>query len=761
MLKFKHILVVLFLLWKSSASLFAQTDFYDVDSIQEIKLYFAEPNWDAILDSIFLVDEENRWVADLTIDGVPFSGVGVRYKGFSSFSTNRNKNPFNIDLNYTVDGQDYQGVTKIKLSNVIQDPSFVREVLSYEIARKYMPASRANYANVYVNDTLIGLYTNVEDVGNDFLQTYFGTESNAFFKCNPENLELNGENSNLSDSPGANVEDYYPLYALKSDNESDYLDLKTLIDTLNQAPNSVDKYLNIDRTLWMHAFNYALINFDSYVGYAQNYYLYKDQSGRFNPILWDLNMSFASFRLSDASDNWDGFSVQEAKTIDPLGHHFSVSVKPRPLMRNLFQNDQYRRMYLAHIRTIVEENFLNQSYSVRAQALQNKIASSVANDTNKFYSTSDFTDNLHNTVSDLVDYPGITDLIDARALYLSNYTGFQGAPDISNVSLFPTNTVAGDDIFIKAQVSQLTAQVYLAYRFAENEAFMMVQMLDNGLNNDGLSGDGIFGAPVQNIANVMQYYIYAENDTAGRFSPERAAYAFYTLESKLAFGDLAINEVMADNAATVVDNFNQADDWIELYNASAYSISTSGLYLTDEKDIPNKWSLPAKVIAPGEYLMIWADDDASQGSNHASFQLNNAGDRFWLTYADSTVVDSVIFGRQYSYSTFGRYPNGTGAFQELQPSYNRSNEDANSAVFTDPVFLFPNPSAGEVNLRFNTETLAQIRVFSMDGREVISDFDHQGAGQIVLDFSSFSAGVYLLKCDFGDSEIQKKIIIRK
>ena len=86
----------------------------------------------------------------------------------------------------------------------------------------------------------------------------------------------------------------------------------------------------------MHAFNYSLINLDSYIGYAQNYYLYEDNSGRFNPILWDLNMSFGSFRLTDASSYFSGFSVLQAKTLDPLTHFNDISVFPRPLMRKLF-----------------------------------------------------------------------------------------------------------------------------------------------------------------------------------------------------------------------------------------------------------------------------------------------------------------------------------------------------------------------------------------------------------------------------------------
>ena len=34
--------------------------------------------------------------------------------------------------------------------------------------------------------------------------------------------------------------------------------------------DSLEQVLNVDRTIWMHAINYSLINFDSYIGYAQN-----------------------------------------------------------------------------------------------------------------------------------------------------------------------------------------------------------------------------------------------------------------------------------------------------------------------------------------------------------------------------------------------------------------------------------------------------------------------------------------------------------
>ena len=152
-----------------------------------------------------------------------------------------------------------------------------------------------------------------------------------------------------------------------------------------------------------------------------------------------MNMSFGSFRFADASEFWDGFTIPQAQTMDPLLHHHSVSVYARPLMRNLFGNDTWRRMYLAHIRTIIEENFANQEYVNRMIAMHALIAPHVNADTNKFYSYNDFLSNINTTVSDLIDYPGITELMDARTNYLNTYPGIPGAPNVSNISTSPPN----------------------------------------------------------------------------------------------------------------------------------------------------------------------------------------------------------------------------------------------------------------------------------------------------------------------------------
>ena len=674
-------------------SVFAQSSFYAVDSLREIRIYFYDSNWDHQLDSLYVQGDNERILADLIIDGSTYDSVGVRYKGFSSVSVNRVKNPFNIKLDYMIDGQDHNGVDKLKLSNVYQDPSFIREVLTYEIAANYLPSAKANYANIYVNDTLWGLYTNVQAVNKDFLNDHFGNKYYPFFKCNPENLNVSpgGENANLSDAHGNDSLDYQPYYDIKSD--YGWEALYNLIDTLNNYSDSVNKVLNVDRTLWMHALNYTLINFDSYIGYGQNYYLYKDKTGQFNPLLWDLNMSFGSFSLTDASSIYfSGFDITQAQNMDPLLHHTQISVSPRPLLRNLFLIERNRKMYLAHIRTIVNENFSNQNYALRGQYLQNLIDVSVQNDTNKFYSYTDFTTNLNNQVALVTaDCPGITQLMDARTTYLSGYTGFSGEPIITNIATSPQNFVVGDDVWITANITDATDAI-LGYRFGANMAFKTTTMFDDGNHNDGTANDGVFGGVISNSANKVDYYLYADNDSAGVFSPVRAAYEFYSIQSQLNVGDVVINEIMSNNISTTSDASGKFEDWIELYNTTSSPVSTTGLFLTDTLGLLQKWELPDYTIPANGYAIIWADEDGGQGDLHANFKLSNLGEQLILTNADSLVIDSITYLTQADDIAFARLPNGSGPFIMQASTFKANNDFINSITEKqEQIKVYPNP----------------------------------------------------------------------
>jgi len=273
-------------------------DFYDVNKIPEIKLIIKQAKYDKILDSMKIYGE-GMIIADAVIDGQTFKSVGVRYRGNSSYGYGNKRNPWHIKLNYVNKNQNYQGITSIKLSNALRDPSMLREVMGFEIARKYMIAAKCNFSKLFINGAYSGLYVNVESIDDQFFENNYGSKTNTSFKCSPE--------SNITSNPGCMNKVYaslvyesdpnclLPNYTLRS--ESGWDELMQLTKTLQEDPANVNKMLDIDQTLWMLAFNNVLVSLSSYSGnISQNYYLYKNNTGHFSPIIWDLNLCFGSFK---------------------------------------------------------------------------------------------------------------------------------------------------------------------------------------------------------------------------------------------------------------------------------------------------------------------------------------------------------------------------------------------------------------------------------------------------------------------------------
>ncbi|TWU32194.1 CotH kinase family protein [Novipirellula artificiosorum] len=156
------------------------------------------------------------------------------------------------------------------------------------------------------------------------------------------------------------------------------------------------------------------------------------------------------------------------------------------------------------------------------------------------------------------------------------------------------------------------------------------------------------------------------------FIEDRSTYlasvlATYDLEPESV--EIYINEIMADNDATIEDP-DEADafeDWIELYNPGTTSVDLSGFYLTDDAADPTQWQFPdGSTIDAGGYLVIWADGDADQGDDHASFKLSANGESVFLYNVDgTTLVDSITFGEQATDVSYGRFPNGSSTLVVL------------------------------------------------------------------------------------------------
>jgi large repetitive protein len=134
-------------------------------------------------------------------------------------------------------------------------------------------------------------------------------------------------------------------------------------------------------------------------------------------------------------------------------------------------------------------------------------------------------------------------------------------------------------------------------------------------------------------------------------------------------GLLFINEFMASNQTTIPDEAGDYDDWIELYNADTVAVSLADLYMTDELRAEKKWALPDTSIAAGAYLLVWADNETSEGPLHAAFNLGAAaGEQLGLFESSGThvlVVDTLTFGPQKPDTSYGRIPDGGDGWEFL------------------------------------------------------------------------------------------------
>lgn len=755
-----HIAGVLCLLLGVVQQAKAQQPLYDESTIQKIEITFTQPNWDFILDTAKMGADGYTMAAKVVINGVEFDSVGVKYKGNSSYDSTYKKNPWNISLD-EYKSQNYLGIKSIKLANCFSDPSMIRDVLGYSIARTYMDAPRANFAEVYVNGTLIGLYSNTESINKQFCSDHFSSSKNTFISCSPLVVPTPQTKSNLRYA-GADSTSYMNNYELKS--TTGWNDLVTLCDSITNKPASFENVIDADRTIWMLAFNSALVNLDSYTGvFCQNYYLYKDATGRFNPIPWDLNMSFGGFPFVGSSNTSMGnLSITALQQLSPTIH---ATDKYWPLINIVMGNATYKRQYFAHLKTIVEEQFGSDKYILKSDTLRKTITAAVMNDNNKFYSTSQFQTAMNTNVNvGSYEVPGIKTLIDARVAYLQTLPEFKAtAPTISVIT--PKPVQVGTNVTITATITNANSNgVYAGVRYDKSDKFHRTyQMFDDGLHNDAAANDGVFGCTLTMNKLSLQYYIYAENDNAGMFSPRRAEHEYYILNAKMPTpkpGEVVINEFVASNSSGVTDEEDKYEDWIELYNTTNSALDLYGVYITDKFTSPQKNPFPEGTTIPAKgFLVLWADEDSTTKEYiHVNFKLSASGEQLMLTGSDNEVIDSVTFGAQLADVSQGRCPDGVGTFMEIiKPTFGKANTCATDVEITveQPIVqVYPNPAATNVRVQTSLPGTHQLLVYNSLGQLVYST---QINGTLSIPLDVFAPDVYVL--NIGNT--QRTLVIAK
>ena len=735
----------------------AQSSFYNIDSIQKIEITINQSNWDYQMDTAVYGAGGYLLVSQVKVNGVIFDSVGLKFKGKSSFDSTRNKNPLHINLDYIHTNANYAGYSDIKLSNEYADPTWVREVLGYQILRNYMDAPQSNFAEVYINGVYYGIYTSDENLNKVFLTKHFYSSGGSYFKSNPTNV-ISGHLPSLIyiNTDSANYYDSYEMVSKKS-----WKDLIDLCDTINNNFTGIEKVLDVDRAIWMLAFNNVTVNLDSYSGlFAQNYYLYRDENARLNPIIWDLNMCFGGF----VNTGLGSLSPTTMRSMTPLLHSTNTS---RPLIKNLLADARFQKMYIAHMRTINNEFFVNNKFDTLAKKLQSIVDTAVQKENFGLFSYSQFQNSLTTNYSiGSSTVPALDSLMMNRALYLQSNLLFTNIPPtISNVVSSPSTVSLGNTVTINCNVTNAT-NVFLGYRNFIEKKFTKIPMYDDGNHNDGAASDGNYGVSIAASASLIQYYIYAENANAAMFSPERAEHEFYNITVNIPLavkGNIVINEFLAKNTSFGVNELGSHEDWIELYNTTSTPLSLNGLYLTDDYTNATKYPFPSSAtINAHDVLVIFADNGTNSNTYlHANFKLSGTADMLMLGNGTSS-FDSISFSAQLADISMARCPDGAGNFAAGWPTFNRLNcgDGVGDVVTKNGLIVYPNPASQSLVISHKS-LVNTMEIKDILGRTCISILNHKSDSDNIrnINIEFLPSGIYFIKAtDEKGNQLNAKFI---
>lgn len=720
--------------------------------IPKVYIDISQNDLNTILDPVNIgstVHYPATFIYDTGSDSDLFESIGFRLRG--NTSQGANKKSYKVSFNTFVPGRKYNGLEKLNINGEHNDPSVIRSKVCWDLCRKMgIPAPRANHVELYINDEYWGLYINVEHIDEEFVQLRFGEELGNLYKCLwPADLEYLGSNPNLYKMEF----DGRRAYDLKTNTaEDDYSDLAHFIDVLNNTPAEdlpceLESIFDVQNFLKVIALDVLIGNWDGHIFNQNNFYLYSNpQTGKIHYIPYDLDNTLGVQWFGD----WANRNV----------YNWAPGNEPRPIYKRLMQNEVYRAQYSYYLSEFLDLYFNETSLFEELDNRKSLIEGSIPDDPlyplDYGFTFDDFSNSYTDGVAVSHIPYGLKEYITLRRnSALNQLESSNAAPIITNIQHQISNS--NQDIAIRATIEDATTvEAKVEYEFnGMNEEIIMY---DDGQHQDGAAGDQIFGAviPAPGEAGTFSYYVSAiDSEQATNRFPLCESFSAEVLNTSVA---LYINEFQADNESTITDEFGEYEDWIELYNDGTTPIDLSDYFLSDNADNIAKWQLPDATIAPGEFLIIWADKDEDQGIFHANFKLNNDGESIFLSNSFGSIIDQVIYTAVGNNQAIGRLPNGTGAMQAVFQTPGASNEPPVSvSLIGIPEFaIHPNPFISEINIQAGIK-IKEIELYDSSGRLLLnkSISDHS----VELQMPPFSAGLYLIKIHFenGTQAVEKLV----
>lgn len=656
------------------------TGLFDPEVLRTVSLTFTQANWQTLLANARTTG--SNVVGNLVMDGgVTIAGVGVRYKGNTSYSMGGTKKSVNIEVDHTQPEARLMGYRTVNLNNAAGDETIMREPLYFNVMHEYAPSPMASLVRLTINGEYWGVYSFAQQENSDLVREWFPSADGDRWSAPNVGGGGGGGGGGLPPGPGgggggggfssgasalsylgAGTNSYRLSYFLKTDNSTNAWDrLVHAITVLNNTPmaelrDRVEEVLAVDRWLWFLAVENVFADDDSYWNKGADYgFYYEPESGRLHPIEHDGNEAFTA---GDTS-------------LSPVQGSTGTN---RPVLSRLLGIPELRQRYLAHMRTILEEKFNPTIMNALIDRFHRLSVAAIMADTKKSYSMAGYTNDL----------TALRNFVRLRHTFLTNHAELRPErPTIADLTGPAAAPTPAEAAVITARVDggvDGVDSVWLYHRAGNAGKFTQSRMYDDGAHADGAAGDGVYGGSTtaHPAGTRVRYYVEARaanTAKAARFEPARAeqepaSYRVGTMPTQSS--PVLINEFMASNGATIQDPQGEFDDWIELRNVTAEVVDVGGMYLSDNVDNPRKWRIPDGTrIAAGGYLLVWTDEDGGDPGLHANFKLATGGETILLVDTDGRqngLLDSVTYGAQETDRSSGRSPAGAGGFVSMSPT---------------------------------------------------------------------------------------------
>ncbi len=176
---------------KVSTVMAYETTLFDTSKVHTIDIVMD--NWDEFTENC---KSEEYYTCSVVIDGEAFKNVAIRGKGNTSLSqVNNDRYSYKIEFDHYDSTTTYHGLDKLCLNNIIQDNTYMKDYLTYQMMNDMGVASPlCSYAYITVNGEDWGLYLAVEAVEDSFLQRNYGKDYGELYK--PDSMSMGGGRGN-------------------------------------------------------------------------------------------------------------------------------------------------------------------------------------------------------------------------------------------------------------------------------------------------------------------------------------------------------------------------------------------------------------------------------------------------------------------------------------------------------------------------------------------------------------------------------------